>query len=98
MSQSERSIMNYIRHALGNHLAIPILWYISHHENATYEQIRGYIIYVTNTDLKQALSELMTYHVLQCEQGGYTFTKDGQALVPVLDEIFQWAETTTEKS
>ncbi|MDD6460788.1 MAG: winged helix-turn-helix transcriptional regulator [Absicoccus porci] len=98
MSQTERSVLNYIRHALGNHLSIPILWYISHHDKVTYEQIRGYIIYVTNTDLKQALSELVNYHVLNDKQGVYTFTKDGQALVPIIDEIFQWAQTTAKKS
>lgn len=98
MSQNERAVMSYLCDILGNRHTIPILWFVSHHEESTYDQIRGYIIYITNTDLKSILKQLMDYHILSCRDEKYSVTKKGAALVPILKEAYDWGVYAMKES
>lgn len=96
MSHQEKRILTFINHILGNPYALQSLWVISKSGKATYQEIRQFIVYVTNTDLKSSLHILIENGLIVYDGNAYTLTKKGNELIPVLKNMVKWGKEHME--
>lgn len=98
MNNQEKKVLTYINRVTGDPWALQILWLLSEYKRATYIDIRSWIVYVTNTDLKKSLQMLTENQLLQFDGDFYSMTKRGKEWIPLLKYMIQWGNEHIKSS
>ena len=90
----------YALDLIGQKWKLPILWYLHEKENTRYNELKRRIPGITNMMLTKSLRELEADGLVKRTEYRtippkveYSLTKDGQNLLPTLNELYKWGES-----
>lgn len=93
----------YALNIIGQKWKLPILWYLHEKENTRYNELKRRMPGITNMMLTKSLRELAADGLVHRKQYDvvppkveYSLTAQGKALLPTLNELYNWGKAQME--